>query len=547
MSDNIDHTPAGSSTSANSNGSSQRTTGERIDSKSYARFDMSKDNPSRLSWLDRKRLARRLGIKVTSESQWEADLKPRVTRRLEMIRRYTSPDKNSESQSEEERRNKEQLDRLRQRKRKREQEEEHDRQALERLQGGSQQRRKDRETRSDRQRIGARNIDDDLNEADNNTIVEIGTLNPTAKISIHTKEYMSDEDSKSVDEILVINSIPSFIKRGKGREGRRTKVGKHLFESMRTELQMKRDEIVPIQIAEALFDFDIGKLIKYAVLLVPAVQRKYAERRQAHRPSKKSNRFDMLSTILDEKIIDDPIAEAVMGENEFGGIMSIASVVKDYAAPLVEVAWDPILNSPFSTKMRKFMVSVEQDEIIDIEGWRTIFNRTWAEMSIKAVSVAHNFVGIRKFLDDANLSEIFEQRKTKLLYEKVSRHIMNQSRNNNGHEGSNHRKPRRWTEDSKPREGHNRSPRDVQRKSPRNVQSRAKAFEKLRDIFGSETRFDREFFIRWAQSKHGGKNCLVGCLDPSACNRGTECPFSHNYKTAFPRGVECIKGTCDCV
>ena len=178
---------------------------------------------------------------------------------------------------------------------------------------------------------------------------------------------------------------------------------------------MIRTEVVPVQIAEALFDFDVEKLIKYALLLVPKVQRIYKERRQAHTPTRKSEKYDLLSAILDEKIVDDPIAEAVRGErvrgsNEFDGIMSIASIVKDYAAPLVEIAWDPFLTNPFSEKMRNFMSTVERDDIIDVEGWKTIFDRTWADISLRLTGVAHNFVAVRKILNEAKLIEIFEKR-----------------------------------------------------------------------------------------------------------------------------------------
>ena len=84
------------------------------------RFDINVDDPTVLSWLDRKKLARMLGIATSGTTRWEDDLKPRLERRLRTIRNHRSP-----TREEEERRRA--IKRLEMRKRKRDQEAEHDR------------------------------------------------------------------------------------------------------------------------------------------------------------------------------------------------------------------------------------------------------------------------------------------------------------------------------------------------------------------------------------------------------------------------------------
>jgi len=85
MSNEIVLTPAGSSTTRDGSDESQATQREIGQQVAYASFDMYRDDPEKLSWLDRKRLARTLGIVVTNRMKWE-QLQPKVKRRIEALK-----------------------------------------------------------------------------------------------------------------------------------------------------------------------------------------------------------------------------------------------------------------------------------------------------------------------------------------------------------------------------------------------------------------------------------------------------------------------------
>jgi hypothetical protein len=533
--------PTSGSTSASTRGSSSAG---RVANISYARFDLTQDDPAALSWADTKRMARKFGIQVINTMTWEV-LIPKLDRRLaayrSMIKKYESPSK-TDAEAEAARQNRKAIDEIMQRKRKREQEAEEDRKALDNLRREPIELTLGTSARSDSS-IGVRNISSELNEASEHRTKK-GRLYPISIVPISPSKHTPVEE-----EPIRGSAIPSYIKRGKGREGRKTKEGKKLFESMKTELQISRPEMIPLQIAEALFDFNIKQLIKFAIILVPSVQRKYSEKRQEYKPTRRNNQMDLLASILDEKIMEDPIADTLMSENDVCGIMMVASVVKDYVVPLVNVAWDPILETPLGPKLHEFIVDVEADEIVDIEGWRIILDRTWSELSLKAMGVAHNFVAVRKIMSEVNLKEMFEKRKTMLLYQRVrnigSGRVITQGKNdgtgarnaNTGKQGyPNNRKPDNRDDAYKARNEALEKLREA----------RNGVFVKLREIFGEDTQFDRSFWEKWEKSKHGAKNCLTGCLNHKACRHGQKCRFNHDFKVAFPKGAKCIKGQCDC-
>ena len=482
------------------------------------RFDINVDDPTVLSWLDRKKLARMLGIASTGTTKWEGDLKPRLERRLRTIRNHRSPSREEEARREA-------LERLERRKRKREEEEECDRRAREKLMRRDTARNLGDDFERSQINLGSsagveRSNGDNVSSARNASQSE-GTLLP----SPFSSNPSSDDEIIRQDQAQQ-ETIAAYIKAGKGRQGRKTKKGRKLFNEMKTILQMSRSELIPLQLAEALFDFNVAQLVQYAIILEPSIQRRYLLKKRGAGPTKKEEREDLLSSILDISIEEDEEARKIVRDrdNSIEKIMGYRSVIKDYVAPLIELAWDPLLASPFSEKMVKFMDEVSRDNIVEIKGWRSILDSTWEELTLNTMAVATNFVAVRKLLSEVDLRSQFESRKTALLYQIVSR--VSPMRERATREKATH------------------GSRDIKDKRPLD-EAKERAFAKLRETFGDQ-KFDRDFFVKWSKSKHGKANCLVGCLDPQACRRGSKCPFSHDYEKAFPKGTECIQGTCDC-
>ena len=459
-----------------------------------AEFNINKDNPAKLSWLDRKALARRLGCAVDNRTTWEG-LRPGLIRRLEALRGAKSPTKDADAVKEAA------LNRLRRRKRKREEEEIHDRELLDSLIGGSgggAGEREEGETSagaisSSRSVIGIGGKSSPIVIKDNN-----GTLPPP-------------------------NSIPYLIKSGRGRAGRKTKEGKKMFEMMQAELQMVRDELVPLQLAEALFDFNISQLINYAVILIPAVQRRYVLSKRKKKESRESKKRDMLEQLLERSLEEDREASDMVATNTMQEVIVYVTVVTKYVVPLVRMAWDPLLENPMSA-----------DNITDIPGWRAILEAMWEDLSMKVMSVAANFTAVRSLLGNLDLKARFEGKKSTLIFSLVAA-------------GDRARPSPDLRKSQKGKVGSGGAKSFKRGEGTANEQARDRAFERLRSIFGPDTVFGPGFFKKFKESKHGPGTCLVGCMDARACKKGAGCAWSHDYQKSFPKGDRCVKGDCDCV
>ena len=505
-------------------------------------FVMLKDDPNRLSWLDKKALARQLGCTVLPNTTW-ASLQPSLFRRLDALRKAQSPKANRP------RKQQAQIDRIHRRKRKREEEAALDRKLLERL-----LREENGNEESDN---GSSSSDNSLStpshrrlalSADDNALLSGGsgsTLSNDTSISRNNTPLLKS-NQKIGNEVEFIGELESklpqnianHIKQGGGATGRKTKIGRAHFEKMQAELQQTREELIPLQIAEALFDFDLSKLIKYAIILVPAIQRRYIAKRKTAKQSDKSKQRDVIASIMEVTMEEDTEAEDIANQNTVEGIVVYATVVEKYVIPLVRMAWDPLLTTSLSKKIQSFIADLEKDNITDMHGWRKILEGTWTQLSLKLSSMTANFTLVRKMLSEVDLKQRFAERKQNHILQLVNQQLRGNGnrdksrRDNSGHKGHNDN-------------GRNSRNRNNSSSSPRvNRKGSEEAFAKLKSLFGENIKFDVEFYRKWGTSKHGGGVCLMGCL--GGCKRGSECRFSHDYKAAFPKGDACITGKCDC-
>ncbi len=505
----------------------------RSDTIALINFALYKDDPNNLSWIDRRKLARQLGCTVLPNTTWEA-LQPSLLRRLSAIRQSQSPSASGERQRQAE------IDRINRRKRKREEEAALDRALLERL----LRTEKEKEVSGN----GSSTSNRRLMLTTTTTDVSDGMTDNSGSSS--GSHAIADERRTDRNEIEFVgsiqgtlpNSIANHIKLGGGETGRKTKVGREHFTKMQAELQQSRKELIPLQIAEALFDFDLGKLIKYAVILIPAVQRRYITKRKTTKKSDRSKRKDFLANIMAVTLDEDTEAEDIVNQNTVEGVVVYATVFEKYVIPLVELAWDPLLASSLSGKMKEFIEELETDNITDMHGWREILDATWTQLSLKLASMSANFTLVRQMLNTVDLKQRFNERKQNHILQLVSERIGGNGRNNSNTNNSynNQMIDRKGVGNGRNNSSTNNS-NSNQKIDRKGVE---KAFKKLKSLFGENTKFDGEFYRKWGASKHGDGVCLMGCL--GGCNRGESCKFSHDYKSAFPKGDGCITGKCDC-
>ena len=481
-------------------------------------FDLLKDDVARLSFFDKKKLARRLGVNVANTSTW-AEIGPITLRRLKRWRNLATPTRDEKQKK---------LEELAQRKRKRDAEATLDRNLLKELIGDSNGSSQSEDDIINRR--SAVNMIKDGSSRNNSNSSDVGSMEDDAQ-SNHA-------DTGTLDNLHILSLL---IKEGKGSSGRKVAAGKKKFQSMRALLQRSFTRILPVQIAEAVWDFDIAKLIRFAVIMLPAVHRSYVSQRRLadlHR-SKKDRSKDILAELIDAQHEEDESAEAVVAESRSLGVMQYAMVISRYVIPIVQVAWDPLLRSPLSVKLAKFMRDLEQDPITDTPGWKDIVADMWNELSIKLVSISADFLAVRNELSNVDLLKGFRDkvsakllmmvsatsRKLRILEDSPSSREVKKRRYNDGSNSNSDNKSRNHS-------GGNKAADAV--------------YEKLRSLFGEDTSFDKSFFQKFSRSKHGQGTCLIGCIDPKACRRGSSCGFSHDSDKCFPTGDKCILGTCNC-
>ena len=161
-------------------------------------FDLLKDDVARLSFFDKKKLARRLGVNVANTSTW-AEIGPITLRRLKRWRNLATPTRDEKQKK---------LEELAQRKRKRDAEATLDRNLLKELIGDSNG--------------SSQSEDDIINRRSAVNMIKDGSSrnnsNSSDVVIIEDDAQSNHADTGTLDNLHILSLL---IKEGKGSSGRK--------------------------------------------------------------------------------------------------------------------------------------------------------------------------------------------------------------------------------------------------------------------------------------------------------------------------------------